>query len=108
MKREAATSRVSAGSLSAKFLLTDDSAIAQRTAEHLGIEFKSIHMNEAKLAESFEDAVWHCEHVRHRRNAADSMLILIFQYFSDLNVIGKYALSRITTEAGVKTVLTGE
>lgn len=42
-------------------------------------------MNEEKLAESYEDAVWHCEH-----------------YFSDLNVIGKYALSKVVTDAGFK------
>lgn len=42
-------------------------------------------MNEANLAEYFEGAAWHCEHP-----------------FSDLNVIGKYALSKVATDAGFK------
>lgn len=48
-------------------------------------------MNEAALAERFEDATWHCEH-----------------HNPDLNFVGKYALSEVPREVGFKVVLTGE
>jgi len=69
----------------------DEMPIAERTAAFLGVNFQSVHMTEAVLAENFEEAVWHCEH-----------------YFSDLNVIGKKCLAKATTDAGFKVVLTGE
>lgn len=69
----------------------DESSIANRTAEWLGVKYLKKHMNEEELAKRFEDAVWHCE-----------------QHNPDLNFIGKYALSEVPQEAGYKVVLTGE
>lgn len=69
----------------------DESAIANRTAEHLGVKYYKKHMNEAELAARFEDATWHCEHQN-----------------PDLNYVGKYALSEVPQELGYKVVLTGE
>ncbi|KAK5134025.1 hypothetical protein LTR08_007030 [Meristemomyces frigidus] len=69
----------------------DESAIANRTAEHLGVKYIKKLMNEAALAERFEDAVWHCE-----------------QHNPDLNFVGKFALSEVPQEEGYKVVLTGE
>lgn len=69
----------------------DESAIANRTADHLGVKYYKKHMNEAELAARFEDATWHCEH-----------------HNPDLNYVGKYALSEVPQELGFKVVLTGE
>lgn len=69
----------------------DESAIANRTADHLGVKYYKKHMNEAELAARFEDATWHCEH-----------------HNPDLNYVGKYALSEVPHELGFKVVLTGE
>jgi asparagine synthase (glutamine-hydrolysing) len=68
-----------------------DIAIANRTADFLGVKFYKKHMNEAELAQRFEDATWHCEH-----------------HNPDLNYVGKYALSEVPLELGYKVVLTGE
>ncbi|KAF1973611.1 adenine nucleotide alpha hydrolases-like protein [Bimuria novae-zelandiae CBS 107.79] len=40
----------------------DESAITNRTADHLGVKYYKKHMNEAELAARFEDATWHCKH----------------------------------------------
>lgn len=48
-------------------------------------------MDEAELANRFEDAVYHIEHHNH-----------------DLNFVGKYALSEVPRRYGYKVVLTGE
>lgn len=48
-------------------------------------------MDENALASRFEDATYHCEH-----------------HNSDLNYIGKFALSELTRDLGFKVVLTGE
>lgn len=69
----------------------DESAIANRTAEWLGVKYIKKHMNEAELANRFEDATWHCEH-----------------HNPDLNFVGKFALSEVPRDAGYKVVLTGE
>lgn len=69
----------------------DESSIANRTAEWLGVKYQKKHMNEAELASRFEDATWHTEH-----------------HNPDLNFIGKFALSEVPLEAGYKVVLTGE
>ena len=66
-------------------------AIANRTAEFLGVKYYKKHMNEAEIAARFEDATWHCEHQN-----------------PDLNYVGKYALSEVPLELGYKVVLTGE
>lgn len=65
-------------------------AIANRTADFLGVKYYKKHMNEAELAKRFEDAAWHCEH-----------------HYMDLNFIGKFALSELPREVGFKVVLTG-
>lgn len=49
------------------------------------------HMDEAELANRFEEAVYHIEHHNH-----------------DLNFVGKYALSEVPRQYGYKVVLTGE
>lgn len=69
----------------------DESAIASRTAEWLGVKHVKKHMDEQGLAERFEDATYHCEHHNH-----------------DLNFVGKYALSEAPHENKCKVVLTGE
>lgn len=69
----------------------DESSIANRTADWLGVKYYKKHMSEAELAKRFEDAVWHCEH-----------------HNPDLNFVGKYALSEVPAEHGYKVVLTGE
>lgn len=48
-------------------------------------------MTEEEFVKNYSDAAWHCEHP-----------------LSDLNFIGKIALSRLTREKGVKVILTGE
>ena len=69
----------------------DESAIANRTADWLGVKYIKKHMNEAELANRFEDATWHCEH-----------------HNPDFNFVGKYALSEVPRDAGYKVVITGE
>jgi asparagine synthase (glutamine-hydrolysing) len=69
----------------------DESSIANRTAEWLGVKYEKKHMNEAELASRFEDATYHTEH-----------------HNPDLNFVGKYALSEVPLKAGYKVVLTGE
>ncbi|KAF2151719.1 asparagine synthase [Myriangium duriaei CBS 260.36] len=69
----------------------DESAIANRTAEWLGVRYLKKHMSEAELAKRFEDATWHVEH-----------------HNPDLNFIGKFALSEVPQDVGYKVVLTGE
>jgi asparagine synthase (glutamine-hydrolysing) len=69
----------------------DESSIANRTADWLGVKYQKKHMSEAELASRFEDATWHTEH-----------------HNPDLNFVGKFALSEVPLEAGYKVVLTGE
>jgi asparagine synthase (glutamine-hydrolysing) len=69
----------------------DESSIANRTADWLGVKYQKKHMSEAELACRFEDATWHTEH-----------------HNPDLNFVGKFALSEVPLEAGYKVVLTGE
>lgn len=69
----------------------DESDIAERTADYLGVKFYKKHMDEQALAERFIDATWYCEH-----------------HNPDLNYVGKYALSEVPREHGFKVVLTGE
>lgn len=65
-------------------------AIADRTAQYLGVRFYKKQMNEQSLADQFEDALWHCE-----------------QPFGDLNFIGTYALSELVREKGFRVLLNG-
>jgi len=69
----------------------DESSIADRTAQWLGVKYIKKLMNEDELAKRFEDATWHAEH-----------------HNPDLNFVGKYALSEVPRENGFKVVLTGE
>ena len=69
----------------------DESKIANRTAEWLGVKYIKKLMNEEEVAKRFEDAVWFCE-----------------QTNPDFNFVGKYALSEVPRENGYKVVLTGE
>ena len=69
----------------------NESDIAVRTAEYLGVKLYKKHMSEAELAKRFVDATYHCEH----------------QNF-DLNYVGKFALSELPPKYDFKVVLTGE
>ena len=69
----------------------DESAIANRTAEWLGVRYIKKHMSEVELATRFEDATWHVEH-----------------HNPDFNFVGKFALSEVPREVGYKVVITGE
>ncbi|KAL8715747.1 MAG: hypothetical protein Q9220_000414 [cf. Caloplaca sp. 1 TL-2023] len=69
----------------------DESVIAQNTADFLGVDFQKIQMNEAELAANFEEAVWFDE-----------------QPHFELGFVGKHALSKLTRDSGLKTVLSGQ
>ncbi|KAL2182940.1 hypothetical protein L209DRAFT_760269 [Thermothelomyces heterothallicus CBS 203.75] len=69
----------------------DESAIAERTANWLGVQILKKRMDEATLAENFADSAYHCEH-----------------HNMDLNSVGKFGLSTLPREHGFKVVLTGE
>ncbi|KAJ5332163.1 uncharacterized protein N7506_005946 [Penicillium brevicompactum] len=69
----------------------DESHVAERTAEWLGVKTIKNIITEDTLAEDFEDAVFHCEHHHY-----------------DLNSVAKFALSSLPREHGIKVVLTGE
>lgn len=69
----------------------DESSIAERTAEWLGVDVIKRQVDESTLARDFADAVYHCEH-----------------HHFDLNFVAKFALSTLPREHGFKVVLTGE
>ncbi|KAK1977912.1 asparagine synthase [Colletotrichum cereale] len=69
----------------------DESDIAERTADHLGVQLLKKQINERELADNFADCAYHCEH-----------------HHFDLNSVGKFALSSLPNENNVKVVLTGE
>ncbi|TEA10017.1 Amidase chyE [Colletotrichum sidae] len=69
----------------------DESDIAERTAGFLGVQIQKKQIDEAELAANFADCAYHCEH-----------------HHFDLNCVGKFALSSLPNENGVKVVLTGE
>ncbi|KAI1328520.1 asparagine synthase-domain-containing protein [Xylariaceae sp. FL0255] len=69
----------------------DESGIAERTAEWLGVKTIKKTITEETMAADFEDAVFHCEH-----------------HHGDLNFVAKFGLSTLPREHGVKVVLTGE
>ncbi|KAL2024234.1 hypothetical protein VTK56DRAFT_9390 [Thermocarpiscus australiensis] len=87
-----ATSRICCFSIQfpgeAKF---DESDVAERTANWLGVQILKKRMDEATLAENFADSAYHCEH-----------------HNMDLNSVGKFVLSTVPRENGFKVVLTGE
>ncbi|KAF4457023.1 asparagine synthase [Fusarium austroafricanum] len=69
----------------------DESAIARRTADWLGVDIQFIKMDEEALAAKFEDATWHSE-----------------VPLPDLNGIGRLALAEAVHAQGIKVVVTGE
>ncbi|KAI9151327.1 Amidase chyE [Paramyrothecium foliicola] len=69
----------------------NESDIADRTAEWLGVSIQKREVNEERIAADFADAAYHCEH-----------------HHFDLNAVAKFALSTLPREHGVKVVLTGE
>ncbi|KAL8795808.1 MAG: hypothetical protein Q9195_001688 [Heterodermia aff. obscurata] len=69
----------------------DESDIAQRTSDWLGVDFIIADMNESEFAANFEDAVWYNE-----------------QTHGDLGFVGKHVLSKVTRDNGLKTVLSGQ
>lgn len=69
----------------------DEEPIARRTAEWLGIKMHNVEMTEENFASNIEDATWHNE-------AA----------VTDLGTVGKFLLSKLASDEGIKVVLTGE
>ncbi|KAL2810551.1 nucleophile aminohydrolase [Aspergillus granulosus] len=69
----------------------DESDVAQRTSEFLGVKFNPIHVTEEILAEKFEKAVWYSE-----------------TFMADVNGAGKLAMAEVAHDAGFKVVITGE
>lgn len=72
-------------------MLTAGIAIAQRTADWLGVKKHVMRCTEEVFVDNYSDAAWYSE-----------------QPLLDLNFISKVALSKFTRERGVKVVLTGE
>ncbi|KAK6208952.1 hypothetical protein LQW54_006700 [Pestalotiopsis sp. IQ-011] len=69
----------------------NESDIASRTADFLGVDMHVKDMNEAEMARHFEDACWHNE-----------------SHSWDLGTVGKYALSELPRREGFKVILSGE
>ncbi|KAK4034557.1 hypothetical protein C8A01DRAFT_38988 [Parachaetomium inaequale] len=69
----------------------DESDIAERTANWLGVQILKKRVDETAMAENFADAAYHCEH-----------------HNMDLNTVGKFCLSTVPRDNGFKVVLTGE
>lgn len=69
----------------------DETAIAQRTADFLGLPFYSERLDEAKFAANFESCFMHCEH-----------------HNPDLNSVAKFMLSGLAQSHGVKVILSGQ
>ncbi|KAF1847896.1 glutamine-hydrolyzing asparagine synthase [Cucurbitaria berberidis CBS 394.84] len=69
----------------------DEEPIARRTAEWLGVKMHNVEMTEEVFATNIENAVWHNEVA-----------------VTDLGTVGKFLLSKLTSDAGIKVVLTGE
>lgn len=69
----------------------DESAIAQRTAEHLGLPIEKVIVDEQVLADEFDEACWLGEALMW-----------------DLQHIAKKALSRHISSRGLKVVLNGD
>ncbi|KAF7196906.1 Amidase chyE [Pseudocercospora fuligena] len=65
--------------------------IAERTAKYLNVPLHTVRMDEAAFADNFEAAT-----------------IFNEQNNIDLNYVGKYCLSKLVQDHGVKVVLTGE
>ena len=72
-------------------MLTFSVEIAARTAKHLGVKYHKQYVDEADLAENFEDATWNSE-----------------QHYFDLGFIAKHALSKLANSVGLKVILNGK
>ena len=69
----------------------DESSVARQIAEYYGAEFETVHCNSERLADGFEQTVWHVE-----------------QPLLNPNSIAKYILSGLVHDQGYKVCLTGE
>ncbi|KFY08126.1 hypothetical protein V492_06525 [Pseudogymnoascus sp. VKM F-4246] len=69
----------------------DESEIARRTADWLGVQFHPVHVDEAALAARLEDAIWYSE-----------------TPFPEMSGVSKLALSEKVHSLGLKVVLTGQ
>ncbi|GES62463.1 asparagine synthetase [Aspergillus terreus] len=69
----------------------DESDIAQRTAEWLGVDFHPVPIDENAVVARFEDLVWHSEIP-----------------LPDINGIGRLAMAETAKAYGIKVILTGE
>ncbi|PYH91909.1 asparagine synthetase [Aspergillus ellipticus CBS 707.79] len=69
----------------------DESDIARRTAESLGIDFQTVLLDEETIASKLEDTVWHTE-----------------TPIPDVNGMGRLALAETARAAGKRVILTGE
>ncbi|KAJ5824679.1 hypothetical protein N7447_007019 [Penicillium robsamsonii] len=69
----------------------DESDIAQRTAEWLGVDFHPVPVNEDIIVSKFEDTVWHSE-----------------MPMPDTNGMGRLAMAEVAKSHGIKVILTGE
>ncbi|KAJ5750334.1 hypothetical protein N7533_007362 [Penicillium manginii] len=69
----------------------DESDIAQRTAEWLGVEFHPVPITEETIVSKFEDTIWHSE-----------------VPLPDTNGIGRLAMAEAAKSQGIKVILTGE
>ncbi|RDW72559.1 asparagine synthetase B family protein [Aspergillus mulundensis] len=69
----------------------DESDVAQRTADWLGVDLHPVTMNEEELASRFENAVWYTE-----------------APIPDVNGMGRVAVGELAHSHGKKVILTGE
>jgi asparagine synthase (glutamine-hydrolysing) len=69
----------------------DESTLARRIADHYGAEFETVDCTSEKLADRFEETVWHVE-----------------QPLLNPNSIAKLILSQLVRSQGYKVCLTGE
>ena len=68
----------------------DESQVAQRTVDFLGVDLHILRVNEELLASHFAEACWHSEH-----------------HNPDLNFIGKFMISALSQKHGFNVVMTG-
>lgn len=69
----------------------DESAIARRSAEHVGADFHPVPVTESDFADCFAEAVWHGESIQYNAHGT-----------------ARYLLSRAVQRAGYKVVMAGE
>jgi asparagine synthase (glutamine-hydrolysing) len=69
----------------------DETAQAQRTADHLGVELHVISAHDAVLADNFAQAAWHGEMVQYNAHGS-----------------ARFLLSKAIHDAGYRTVMAGE